>query len=238
MSMLSSLSHQSPIALVSAKFPRGLFFSSAWDRATNSSCASPQFPIAQPSALNTKAVQIMGSLHLNKGLNRLRRIWKGTHDHLLGLAMWLYDIPVYSLSKSYHTTEIPDPSYLFRSLRPEVVASCIIYHRLRNWNYSQSTGKSVIKRTVIGQEELHSFLASRYARTLLVQALSKQGSNRPLSDELKYNNSNLEVVLGLVASSRLYLVMRTHPRDSSNRAFVEKWKNIRDVYFDFTVNDC
>jgi len=229
MSMLLSLSQESPIAIVSAKLPRGLYFSSAWDRKTNSSCSFPQFPIAQPAALNTNAVQAMGSLHHNKGLSRLRKIWKGTHDHLLGLSLWLYDIPVFSLSKSYHTTEIPDTTYLYKSLRPGVVTGCIVFHRLRNWNYSQTTGKGIVSKTVIGQEELHNFLMSNYTRTL-IHALGGQ--------ELRSNKGNIEKGIGSIARRKLFLVDGTSPHNSSNVAFAEKLKNIRDVYFDFTVNDC
>lgn len=237
MSMLSQMMiyKSQPVAIVSARYPRGLFFSSSWDRGHNQSCARHMFPIAQPAFLNSAAVVALESLIHSDGLNRLRRIWKGTHDHLLGLSLWLYDVPVYSLSKSYYTTEI---SHL-QTLKPSVIALCIVYHRMRNWNSTQNPqGKETSKR-VIGHEQLHNYLQSPEAKHIQSTYLKNPAVLSALNiSSMKGLDDNMEIAMGVIARERLFLIEKSSPFKNSDQLVVERIRNIRSQYTDYTINDC
>jgi hypothetical protein len=209
-----------PLAIVSAKYPRGLYFSSSWNRTTEKSCSRHMFPIAQPAFLNTAAVQALSSLIESNGLMHLRRIWRGTHDHLLGLSLWLYNISVRSFHHSYYTNEISSAE----SLDPLVVSRTIAYHRMRNWNLSQTTraGK-VIKKTVVGQVELDNYLATNQRHAAAMR------------------NQTVEVYLvdiGERAYKHLIEVDTSSPYNHSDNALILLLKNIRSQYFNFTIAHC
>lgn len=54
-------------------------------------------------AINTcthrAAMQHMGNSIDANGLTGLQKIWGGTHDAILGMLLWKYAIPTYSLNK-------------------------------------------------------------------------------------------------------------------------------------------
>lgn len=45
------------------------------------------------------AMQHMQNGIVANGLTTLQQEWGGTHDALLGMFLWIYDIPTYSLNK-------------------------------------------------------------------------------------------------------------------------------------------
>jgi hypothetical protein len=44
---------------------------------------------------------MMRSAINDNGLTRLQSVWGGSHDAILGLLLWLYSIPTYSLEKFF-----------------------------------------------------------------------------------------------------------------------------------------
>ena len=222
--MLSCVSQNTaaPVAIVSAKFTRGLYFSKEWDRIDNKMCSYYQFPYAQPAILNFEAVRALDSLVKCNGLSRLRNKWRGTHDHLLGLALWLYNIPVYSLAKIYFTDELYHATnitsnVMLRSQDKAKVSTLnryIVFHRLRNWSVTDSKTNTT-KRT-IGHLELYDYLNDTSSHKNILTSLGEESFK----------------VLFRIKSTSLSNM------NSSNKDLESKIRNIRYDFFDFSVDYC
>jgi len=91
------------------------------------------FSYAQPAILSRDTVRFMQSaLHAN-GLTELQALWGGTHDALLGLLLFAFDVNVFSFKHSYDTQYFYKASTQHCTLcawqRGELTAS-IYTHRL------------------------------------------------------------------------------------------------------------
>ena len=61
------------------------------------------FAYAQPAILSRDTVRFMRSALDANGLTGLQGLWGGTHDALLGLLLFAFDVNIYSLRNSYDT---------------------------------------------------------------------------------------------------------------------------------------
>ena len=101
-SQSESVSVDFPVALLAPLFQRSFRFSARWDRkAVNCDTPVHNLHIAMPALINREAMALMGNAVEACGMTEHQRIWGGTHDMLLGLWLWMYQIPQLSVRKVY-----------------------------------------------------------------------------------------------------------------------------------------
>ncbi len=116
-------------AMVSAKENPSFEFSKRWQQ-LYPDCffnGSDGFPLAQPIIMTRHTVlELQSGVHAN-GMTLLQEIWGGSHDAMLGLMLWLYNIPTYTFNNFYDT----DSFYkgIYRQFNKN---KCFITHRIRN----------------------------------------------------------------------------------------------------------
>lgn len=132
----------SPAALVSSREYEGFRFSTvtALENNGNACCSAKDarlckypevfgFGYAQPVFMNRRALAMMDNALQANGLTRYQALYGGTHDIILGLLLWVYQVPVYSYSASYYgmrELNVTDlRSYKFKD-------NTLIFHKIQN----------------------------------------------------------------------------------------------------------
>jgi hypothetical protein len=137
-----NLSTADPIALVSTDKYRGFAFR-RWNKAVHQ-CAKHSFPIAMPAILNRNTLNYLASCLNVNCLITQRSIWGGTHDAILGLIFWLYQIPVLSMASFYQekqTTTVELKKYYSGVTKNSIQHKNFVYivHRVKNMLTARNT---------------------------------------------------------------------------------------------------
>ena len=98
LAFLDGFDEEKPIAFVGAHGPRGLSLTKDRWRACGDLCAY-RFPWAQPAILSRGALLKMKPFLDQNFMTESQRVWFGTHDVILGLALWWASIPILSMAK-------------------------------------------------------------------------------------------------------------------------------------------
>lgn len=94
--LLSGFDDAKPAAFVGAHGNRGLALTRDRWKHCGELCAF-RFPWAQPAILSRGAIESMRSMTDRSYMTEVQKIWFGTHDVILGLALWWWSIPILSL---------------------------------------------------------------------------------------------------------------------------------------------
>ncbi|KAJ8602036.1 hypothetical protein CTAYLR_002732 [Chrysophaeum taylorii] len=97
LALLAGFDESRPLGFVGAHGPRGLSLTrDRWKRCGDI-CAF-RFPWAQPAILSKGAIERMRTFVDRDYMTESQKTWFGTHDVILGLALWWASIPLFSLS--------------------------------------------------------------------------------------------------------------------------------------------
>lgn len=94
--LLSGFDDAQPAAFVGAHGNRGLALTRDRWKQCGELCAF-RFPWAQPAILSRGAIESMRSMTDRSYMTAVQKLWFGTHDVILGLALWWWSIPILSL---------------------------------------------------------------------------------------------------------------------------------------------
>lgn len=94
--LLAGFNESVPIGFVGAHGARGLSLTRDRWRACGNLCAF-RFPWAQPAILSRGAIEKMRHAIDRNYMTESQKVWFGTHDVILGLALWWSSIPLVSL---------------------------------------------------------------------------------------------------------------------------------------------
>lgn len=94
--LLAGFNESIPIGFVGAHGVRGLSLTRDRWRACGKICAF-RFPWAQPAILSRGAIEKMRCAIDRNYMTESQKVWFGTHDVILGLALWWSSIPLVSL---------------------------------------------------------------------------------------------------------------------------------------------
>ena len=108
-----SISGSKGAVLVSTSVSRGFGFTKRFGMFDekkqpnlNHTCRQHKFPICMPAIIHVSTMKSLSPAVSSNALTNLQTLWGGTHDALLGLLLWQYDIPVYSMSCCYKETKM------------------------------------------------------------------------------------------------------------------------------------
>lgn len=103
---------------------------------------SSSFFYAQPAILSRSALQQMRSMLDMNGLLTLQKLWGGSHDSVLGLALWVHRIHLISLATSYGGTALTtDFIQSMKRLTAKQTKwrnsqlDCVMFHRVLNFRF-------------------------------------------------------------------------------------------------------
>jgi hypothetical protein len=103
---------------------------------------------AQPALLNRLAMFRLRPMIENQGLIALQQVWGSSHDAVLGIALWVHGISMFSFASSYCgsiiTTEqlIPSEHLTARQVKLRSgLLQCMIFHRVMNFRFAVNTNK-------------------------------------------------------------------------------------------------
>lgn len=100
----NSKPNSSAVALISSSIYRGFGFSKFWPKLANVNCKVDgvhSYAIAMPGIINRRALELIAPAVDANGMTELHSIWGGSHDAILGMLFWLYQIDTYSFTNSY-----------------------------------------------------------------------------------------------------------------------------------------
>ena len=92
------------VALISSSIYRGFGFSKFWPKLANVNCKVDgvhSYAIAMPGVINRRALELMAPAVDANGMTELHSLWGGSHDAILGMLFWMYQIDTYSFTNSY-----------------------------------------------------------------------------------------------------------------------------------------
>ena len=202
-----------PAAFIPSSYMmRGFKFSNRWNK-NKHRCDEHEFNLAQPIIMNRAAVQLLHSAIDANGLVRLQHIWGGTHDAILGLLLWIYNIPTYSIHDFFWAEQILKENIKMASNNPRLQTS-FIFHRIRNMKLggtnhaiSQYDLAKLLNETSINykNEEFHTLLAT----------IQKRVGSFSIQKTIRLKNSTVDKTI-----------------------FHDKAKLLHEIYFDFHPTDC
>ena len=120
-------------SLVSSRAYRSFQFSSRWRTpGLGYNCKVPSahnFPVAMPAFLTRATVETLRSALDSNGLTRLQETWGGSGDALLGMLLWIYEIPVLSFARAYTEAAVVGNEW---NLRPFNRSQIVAVHKVKN----------------------------------------------------------------------------------------------------------
>jgi len=211
-------------ALVSTRAYRSFQFSKAWIK-TGSHCNDSRlhnFPVAMPAVLTRQAMQTLRAAIDANGLLRLQRHWGGSGDAVLGLLLWVYEMPIYSFSDAYIEAKASSNRF---SLRPFNASQVIVVHSAKNMkNLRSRVGRHLA---------LPSHLdVARYLGDIPFADLT----SNVLHTHLTHIASALyQSQMGTIMAKKIF---RMNLGNVAATLFKVKAPDVRAVYRDFEVADC
>ena len=190
---------------------------------------SDGFPLAQPIIMTRQTVlELQSGINAN-GMTLLQEIWGGSHDAMLGIMLWLYNIPTYTMYNFYDT----DSFYkgIYRRFDQD---KCFVIHRVRNLVITRRHNSLVQE---FGQQDMAVYLGDLVPYD--------QKVTYPLITYLlihPFTSSHIQVIdeqstIGGRAADLLHPMIQ---RDSGvyKTVFYEKAKNIKNQFSAFAMHEC
>ena len=202
--------------LPSSYMMRGFKFSNRWNK-NKHRCDEHEFNLAQPIIMNRAAVQLLHSAIDANGLVRLQHIWGGTHDAVLGLLLWIYNIPTYSIHDFFWPDQILKEGMIAAKSNPQLQTT-IIYHRIRNMKLS------------MGANNFHHAI-SQHDMAILLNETSINYKDKDF-------HKLLETIQRRVGSFSIQRISRLKNSTVDKTIFHDKANLLSEVYFDFHPTDC
>ena len=224
----TSISGSNGVVLVSTSTSRGFGFSKRHGlfdhdlgRANlDHTCRQHKFPICMPAIIHRSTMNSLASAISSNALTNLQLIWGGTHDALLGLLLWQYDIPVYSMSCCYKETKMTlerlnalSALKLKRDQNVGIYRDTFIVHRVKNMRSGRRG-----EHAVPGQYDLARYFGDDY------------NSSHPLISSMKEQEE-----IGIAAVDKL---VRMPPSTIGKTTFAPWAKMLKKTYLLFNHTDC
>eukprot|EP01032_Pedospumella_encystans_P017483 gene17483-19920_t len=237
-----SASNDNGMALVGSNRYRSFDFSRKSPPHSCRESIAYEFPFAQPAIINRAAMQRMHNGIEANGLTSLQLEWGGTHDALLGMFLWIYDIPTYSLNSSYvGGAFLMDRGKIMRGrgqFRNDYLPNQhFMFHRVSNfkvYRHDAVEKKYHYKFTFAGQYDIVQMLGdeSLYNRPEHTATCLKS----PLSctDNLISAQRENQTQVGQKGVAKLH---KMHESYIHKTTFAPKAKNIHNVYETFRATD-
>lgn len=251
-SMLQSIDRNNSlltaIGIISSTSPHSIKFikpkpSTLYNSTLPESCAEvfgTSYYNAQPAILNRAALIHLKPAVNSNALTRLQKIWGRSHDAILGLLLWQHEIPLYSLTKSYHGKIL-----LRENLQEALLAdhpqnslnrtdehcgyqSYIAFHRIVNFKMYERRKKEEnfrYKGTVVSQYDISGLLGE--------QAIYDDKSPIDCARYLKLADRQRQ--LGASVADNL---LPLHSSRIQFSHFMLRAQGFPQVYFDFLPQDC
>ena len=210
---------QKEFVLISTRAYRSFQFSKAWTK-VGQACNDSRlhnFPVAMPAIISRQAMQALRSAINGNGLTRLQQKWGGSGDAVLGLLLWLFELPVFSFSNSY--VEVKAGLGGKHSFRPFKASEIVVVHSVKNMKT----------------------LLNRKGRVL---ALPSQRDVALYCGDVEFINSSVshtwaaavsQHAIGKVAANRIY---QMRLGNISGTVYKERVSNVRVGFQDFHFQDC
>lgn len=205
-------------ALVSSQAYRSFQFSSRWRTRGGLgafNCKVPSahnFPVAMPAFLPRATVETLRSALDSNGLTRLQETWGGSGDALLGMLLWMYEIPVLSFARAYTEAAIAANEWnMWPFNRTQIVA----VHKVKN--IRNITTKRGLTVSMPGQHDVCRFF----------------GDRPYLSPSIMPDTAQEQTLAGRRAAAEVFALQL-----GSIRETVFRRVDIRKQWQDFTFADC
>lgn len=87
---------------------------------------------AQPAIINRQAMKIMQPAIEFTMLSKLQKLWGSSHDVILGMLLWMHDLPAIPLHSVMHYCPITHHILLSGALQEDPMCrQVLIYHKVR-----------------------------------------------------------------------------------------------------------
>ena len=224
----TSVSGSKGVVLVSTNTSRGFGFSKRFGLFNNDlkrpnlnhTCRQHKFPVCMPAIIHYKAMESLASAISSNALTNLQIIWGGTHDALLGLLLWQYDIPIYSMSCCYKETKMTverlnalSNPLVKRNSNVGIYRDVFIVHRVKNMRSGRRG-----EHAVPSQYDIARYFGDEYNNS-----------------ELLVSNKREQEEIGGAGADKL------SPMPSSSvgkTVFAPRAKTLKEKYELFHHNDC
>lgn len=232
-----------PLALVPAKKYYSFTFSQAKIDVNGTlrrhNCSGEEaysYAFAQPVIMNRLAVQQLESALVGNGFLEQQKLWGGSHDAILGMILWMYQIPTYSFSSAYHGADIFvdfDTKILKRHrYKP---SKHIIFHRILNFKgYVWDKQKKMPK--------LKAQRPSQYDIAQLTKddILFKNPNFSPMNQKMGININKTDIIKEqeLAGSLSAKDLVKLKSGGVQNTIFGDRAKTIVDHFTPFMPVDC
>jgi len=212
--------HDTPVAFLPSSYMlRGFKFSNRWNK-NKHRCDEHEFNLAQPIIMNRAAVRLLKSAIDANGLVRLQHTWGGTHDAILGLLLWIYNIPTYSIHDFFWAEQILQDNLEVMS-RNHRLKTAIIFHRIRNMDLNvASHGPKIMKHAI-----------SQYDLAILLNETSSSYKNKVIGNLIETTQRRL-------GSFSIQTIKKIKNSTVDKTVFHDKAQLLKDTYFDFHPSDC
>ena len=218
------------VALLYSMDEPGLQFSTRWSPSSHNCNISGMhtFPYAMPCVINRKAVDTIKPAIDANGVTNLQKVWGGTHDALLGMLLWIYQINTYNLrSAFYDGVSLDGSEYLFltlNSLNGMNRSGTAMAHRVKGATFK-------IKSERLGTSSF-VYMASQY------DVESYLGDNLLIDKDL-----NTDMLINKMSSFEAISLNVFHVVEKVKRSGISRTKftsNLRQrrSYSGFSFSDC
>lgn len=198
------------------------------------------FYYAQPIILNRHALASLQSGIQQHAMTSLQRIWGGSHDSVLGMLLWIYQIPLYSFGWAYSGGMFTVEYLMVKADNAEkkmIREQCILYHRVLNFRIQRSDKDDAI---LAKNTNLQKGTEKRSARHLVSQYdIAKfVGEDSLYSSVHKGNISEIIFRSNLMARRAAKHLLPLNASSVSQSKFLERNRNFPEVYSDYLLSDC
>lgn len=230
-------------ALISSQAYRSFQFSSRWrvrakaEAAGGYNCKVPSahnFPVAMPAFMNRATMQALRSALDSNGLTRLQETWGGSGDALLGMLLWMYEIPVLSFARAYVEAAMAANQW---NLRPFNRSQIFVVHKVKN--IQNLTTKRGHKISVPGQQDVCRYFGDRPFQATLTLTGDRPFQATPASSSAaatpttQPNTKEAQVRAGREAAAAVFAMRLGNVKETVYRRV-----DVRKKWVDFTFADC
>lgn len=197
--------------------------------------------LTQPAFLNRNAMTLLSSAVHANGMTRLHTHWGSSHDALLGMLLWMYDIPLFSVQEIYYGGVIIRDWLLTLSnderKKKQQFDKYLIFHKIMNYQrykYDLESKKMVERGRVVDQYDIVHMLgeqslytkSDKNARSSIIEKQVMLGQQAAASQLIALNRSSVHQTRFLDRANgfpkRFYEFMHT---DCEYRDYVEDLKH-------------